>query len=263
MMAPRDSQRARLLPHATLEALDNGLLIQCASYLDAEGLARLGRTSARFGIPQAGQRRSLVNEAAHQLQLTATDEERGCLPKYGDESDIGLYRALEELRRPLCFCEQVGNAFCPREPPAQVANIGRGGWSTAKSGHVMRGGRHYAEFSITHDGKSRHDEQYRNVVHLGVIRPVSLTDGIDMKADWGGHANPVVTSSSYKRTVAEKLRSRRTVKWGEGNVHCCIYATIDGCRAWTDWHDEARFPDWQGSEPLEGSGTVGLLLDLD
>ena len=57
MMNPRDNKRARLLlllllpsgPSATFDALDNNLLIRCVSYLDADGLAWLGRTSARFG----------------------------------------------------------------------------------------------------------------------------------------------------------------------------------------------------------------------
>ena len=127
MMQPRDNKRARLLPSATLDTLDNDLLIRCASYLDADGLAQLGRTSARFGIPQAGQQRSLANEAAHQrFRQSATDEERGCLPKYGDESDIGLYRALELLRQPLRFDELVGNGFGPQENPASVTCTGRG-----------------------------------------------------------------------------------------------------------------------------------------
>ena len=63
-MQTRDNEQARLLPSAALDALDNDLLIRCASYLDADGLAQLGRTSARFGIAQPGQERSLVNEAA-------------------------------------------------------------------------------------------------------------------------------------------------------------------------------------------------------
>ena len=112
-MQPRDNKRTRLLPSgpsATLDTLDSNLLIRCASYLDADGLAQLGRTSARFGIPQDGQQRSLVNEASnHQFRQSATEDERSRLPKYGDESDIGLYRALESLRRPLFFDELVGS----------------------------------------------------------------------------------------------------------------------------------------------------------
>ena len=90
-MQPRDNKRARLLPGHTLDTLDNDLLVRCASYLDAGGLAQLGRTSARFGIPQDDQRRSLANEAARQrFRHSATDEEKSRLPKYGDESDVGL-----------------------------------------------------------------------------------------------------------------------------------------------------------------------------
>ena len=92
MMEPGDNKRARLFPSAALDTLDDDLLIRCASYLDADGLAQLGRTRARFEIPQAGQERSLANEAAHQrFRHSATDEEKSRLPKYGDESDIGLY----------------------------------------------------------------------------------------------------------------------------------------------------------------------------
>ncbi|EJK64555.1 hypothetical protein THAOC_14702 [Thalassiosira oceanica] len=177
MMLPLDNKRARLLPSAAaLDALGNDLLVRCASYLDADGLAQLGQTSARFGIPQAGQQRSFANEAARQrFRQSATDEERSCLPKYDDESDIGLLRALELSRQPLCFDELAGNVFSPQEHPASVTRTGRAGWSTAVSGHVMRGGRHFVEFTINQSP----------YINLGIMRPVSLTDGIDLEADWG------------------------------------------------------------------------------
>jgi len=175
--------------NAALDALGNDLLIRCASYLDADGLAQLGRTSARFGIPQDGQQRSLVNEASnHQFRQSATEDERSRLPKYGDESDIGLYRALGLLRQPLRFDELVGNGFGPQERPASVTHTGRDSWSTAMSGHVMRGGRHSVEYTITNDGRD---------VCLGVIRPVSLTNGIDLRGEWVGQVNPVGVPASY------------------------------------------------------------------
>ena len=257
MQQPRDNKRARLLPSATLDKLDDDLLIRCASYLDADGLAQLGRTSARFGIPQAGQQRSLVNEAAHQrFEQSATDEENKCLPKYGDESDIGLCRALESLRRPLSFDELVGRGFGPQEHPACVSCSGYGVYySTAMSGHVMRGGRHFVEFAIDGDGMT--------IVHLGVIRPISLTDGIDWNTDWRRQVDPVYVSSNNKQAVSEKLRSQRTAKWGDSNVHCCSYYSSIGTCFWTDWSNGANFLEWQGREGLVGNGTVGLLLDLD
>ena len=257
-MPLHDNKRARLLPNATLEALDNDLLIRCASYLDVEGLVQLGRTSSRFGIPQAGERRSLVNEAAHRRFVQgATDEERRRLPKYEDESDIGLYRALEQLRKPLCFDELVGGGFDPQEHPASVTCTGRSRWSTAMSGHVMRGGRHFAEFAITSDKSIRH------IVQLGVIRPVSLTNNIDLEDDWKWRVNPACVSSKNKPVVAEKLRSQRTATWGDSTVHCCTYSSSHGHRDCTDWHNDRGFSYWQGSEPLQGNGRVGLLLDLD
>ncbi|EJK48693.1 hypothetical protein THAOC_32486, partial [Thalassiosira oceanica] len=257
-MLPRDNKRALLLPTAALDDLGNDLLVRCASYLDADGLAQLGRTSARFGIHQAGQQRSLANEAARQrFRQSATDEERSRLPKYGDESDVGLLRALEQLRKPLCFDELVGNGFSPQEHPASVTHTGGGaGWSTAVSGHVMRGGRHFVEFAIKDDVQSSN-------IYLGVIRPISLTDGIDLEADWGGQVSPVHVSSRFKPALAEKLRSQRTAKWEESNVHCCTFNCVDGRCCWTDWDNERGSSNWQGQERLQVSSAIGLLLDLD
>ncbi|EJK61734.1 hypothetical protein THAOC_17725 [Thalassiosira oceanica] len=260
-MRPLDSKRAEPLSNSTLlEALDNDLLVRCASYLDADGLAWLGRSSAAFGTPQAGQQRSLANEAAHQqFRQSATDEERRCLPKHGDESDIGLYRALEQLREPLSFDELAGDGFSLQENPARVTHTRLGVvWSTAVSGHVMRGGRHFVEFTITNNS-----DLYPPCVDLGVIRPVSLTNDIDLVADWRGSVDPVFFSSRYKPAVSGKLRSQRTAKWGDSNIHCCSYYSYNGrCRG-TDWDTKVTYSEWHGCESLDGSGTIGLLLDLD
>ena len=255
-MQPRDHKRARLLPSATLDTLDSDLLIRCASYLDADGLAQLGRTSASFGIPRAGQQRSLVNEAARQrFRQSATDEERGCLPKHDDESDIGLCRALELLRLPLHFDQLAGWGFGPQENPTIVTHTAYGDWSTAMSGHVMRGGRHFIELAMATDGMP--------IVSLGIIRPVSLTNGVDVEADWEGQVYPVAVSSYNKPAAAEKLRSQRTATWGDSNVHCCAYNCYRGSCSLTDWNSNTPPFWWQGQEVLAGSGTVGLLLDLN
>ena len=257
MMQPRDNKRARLLPSDTLDALDDDLLIRCASYLDVDGLAQLGRTGARFGIPQAGQQRSSVNEAAHQrFRLSATDEERSRLPESDDESDVGLCRALELLRQPLCFDELVGNGFRPQVHPASVTCTGGGGYSTAMSGYEMRGGRHFVEFAIASSSRLP-------FIHMGVIRPVSLTNGIGSEADWEGDVEPMFVSSIYLSAISQKLRSQSTAKWGGSNIHCCAYYCYDGCCFWTDWDDDTNYPVWQGREGLGGSGAIGLLLDLD
>ena len=199
-----------------------------------------------------------MNEAAHQrFRQSATDEERDWLPKYGDESDIGLYRALESLRQPLCFDALVGYGFSRQENPARFTRSSyRRSWSTAMSGHAMRGGRHFVEFSIASTSRMP-------LVFLGVIRPVSLTDGIDLEDDWGGHVNPMLVSSNYKSAVAEKLRSHRTSKWGGSIVQCCTYYCGNGHCNWTDWNNDEITFGWQGSEGLEESGTIGLLLDLN
>ena len=257
VMQPRDNKRDRLLPSAMLGTMDNDLLIRCASYLDADGLAQLGRMSARFGIPQAGLRRSLANEAARQLFCQcATDEERGCLPKNDDESNIGLYRALELLRQPLHFDQLAGDGFGPQENPARVTYTGRR-FSTAMSGHAMRGGRHFVEFAITNG------ERNSNFAHLGVIRPVSLSNGIDLDNDREGHVPPLTVLSSYYPAVSENLRSQITAKWRDSNVHCCAYYCFNGRCCSTDWDNEMGDTEWLGCERVIGSGTVGLLLDLN
>ena len=160
-------------------------------------------------------------------------------------------RALEQLRQPLRFRELAGEGFNPQESPASVTHKGNG-WSTAMSGHAMRGGRHFVEFAISGGGSD---------IFLGVIRPVSLTNDIDLEADWGGSVNPFAISSRYKPAVAEKLRSQRTAKWGDSNVHCCTYFCYNRDCFWTDW--ENCYSGWQGHEGLGESGTVGLLLDLN
>ena len=143
------------------------------------GRAGAARTDERKVRDPSGWPAKIFGErfGPQQFRQSATDEERVCLPKHDDESDVGLYRALELLRRPLRFDELAGNRRSPQGHPASVTCIGHY-HSTAMSGHVMRGGRHFVEFSITNA------ERNMFFVHLGVIRPVSLINGIDLSADW-------------------------------------------------------------------------------
>ena len=144
---------------------------------------------------------------------------KGLLPKYGGETFVGLYRALELLRRPLRFDELVGNGFNRhQENPASVTWTGTWFKSTAMSRHVMRGGRHFVEFTLT----QAHPTALN--VHFGVIRPVS----IDLLADY--------VSSSRNPAVLEKLRSQRTAKWRDSTVHCCTYYCKNGHGYWTLEH---------------------------
>ena len=274
MMQSRNDKRARLLPSAALDVLSvsKDLLVRCALYLDSDGLAQLGRTSARFGIPQTGHQRSWVNEMARRLFLqSATDEERSRVPKYVDESDIGLYRALEQLRQPLRFDELLGYWFSPQERPASVTCTNEEDnhcYSTATSRHVIRGGKHFVEFVISEDNgyTLRADKQE---VLLGIIRPVSLTNNIDLSADWEGSVDPVLVSldpeSSTRSELAAKLRSQRTRKWGDSDIHCCVYTFALGGCSWTDWNEDEELAcyEWQVEQELGDYSKVGLLLDLD
>ena len=123
----------------------------------------------------------------------------------------------------------------------------------------MRGGRHFVEFTITPN-----DEGYSNALCLGVMRPVSLTNGIDLEADWRGRVDPVTVVSRDRPAISAKWRSQRTPKWGDSNINCCAYDCYDGSCNWTDWDiQKGSSSEWQGCEGLGGSGTVGLLLDLN
>ncbi|EJK65976.1 hypothetical protein THAOC_13124 [Thalassiosira oceanica] len=85
----------------------------------------------------------------------------------------------------------AADRWAVRPEPTVTRCSGHAGWSTAVSGHTMRGGRHFVEFLINKT------EGFPAAVCLGIMRPVSLTDGIDLEADWGGDVDPVVASSSY------------------------------------------------------------------
>ena len=125
----------------------------------------------------------------------------------------------------------------------------------------MRGGRHLVEFTFTDDEQG--------IVNLGVIRPVSLTNDIDVEAEWRGQVYPFLITSRIKPAVAEKLRSQRTARWGHSNVHCCSYHCSAGSCNWTDWDNERSYErssssNWPGREGFWAeSGTIGLLIDLN
>ncbi|EJK47260.1 hypothetical protein THAOC_34030 [Thalassiosira oceanica] len=99
---------------------------------------------------------------------------------------------------------------------------------------------------------------------LGVIRPVSLTDGIDLKTDWRGNVNPMIVSSGYIPAVAEKLTNPEDYKSGDKAMSTAapIIASVDVVIGRTGSMKKGS-SDWQGRESLPGSGTIGLLLDLD
>ena len=46
-------------------------------------------------------------------------------------------------------------------------------------------------------------------------------------------------------------------------MHCCTYSCGGGSCEWSDWDINEADNSWQGREGLTGSGTIGLLLDLD
>ena len=160
------------------------------------------------------------------------------------------------------LAKRLGLASQKRPGALRVKNGEHRGRSTAWSGHVMRGGKHFAEFEITNDEQS--------LIYLGVIRPVSLANEINLKHDWKLSVDPVnITGERHGSAmfISEKLRSQKTAKWGDSNIHCCAYSCGDeyhGLYSWTDWTTrDTHLVPWEGREGLEGKGSIELLLDLD
>ena len=106
----------------------------------------------------------------------------------------------------------------------------------------MDSGVHYAEFQINAGGP-----------YIGIVRPMPNLDP-DRYAD-GSFS--FITTRFYDQFLAA-----RTDGWGGGGVHACLYSSIDGCMAWTDWEDRAT-EDWEGSEDCQVNDTVGMLLDFN
>ncbi|EJK56946.1 hypothetical protein THAOC_23069 [Thalassiosira oceanica] len=242
---------------AALGASD--MIVRCLSYLDSRDLANVALTSRAYGggvqrpstSADAVPPLPFVEKAAMQIYAEETTaDERAVLPRYEDESWLGLLHDLEIHRGRLVFHRLIGSgtgASYVDGNRAHLASAGRRGNSicTAVCNEVMRAGRHFATVEVFSG----------SLLRFGVIRPIEHLDGSLMAA--------MVTFTPYNEYWHSELLSGRTERWGSGDVHCCMYCH-DGDCDWTDWGDAIMqsLSDWEGAEPYYGRVKVGLLLDL-
>ena len=119
--------------------LDSNIVACIMSHLPPADLVNVGRTCGRFGSAQDGQRRSLANEAASRMFTSAaTEYETNALPRYNDESEIGLLHQLYSLREPLDFEQLIGKCihYTSTETMSSVS-VTDGRTNSALSNHVM------------------------------------------------------------------------------------------------------------------------------
>ena len=217
-----------------------------ASLLNTRDLCQVSQTCKALGGKQAEyDGMSMVEDVARRLfEQSATEWERSCLPKYDDESWIELYRHLLMLRAKLTFDQLVGSNI--QYDADQSSVRARTCWDVSSalcSNHVLRSGKHLAVFS----------NNYNTL--FGVVRPMQIN-----RADFGDGA--LNRFSPRLPEFWEYLRAKRTVRWGDSNVHCCTMYSC-GSFHWDDWiQQDYTKPSTLPYNILLGV-PIGLLLDLD
>ena len=168
----------------------------------------------------------------HLVRYDDKDGEAFATLESDDESHDGGFSRYYATTCRNSYIERNGETFVSKSRVVTLTDFGS---ATAISNHVMRAGRHYAEFDGIMGG-----------TFFGVVRP--------LKGEYDGHF--------YHDHFADLL-SERTPRWGESNVHHCQYICNTKECEWTDW---VLFPskseeDWEGKEEVK-NGPIGLLLDL-
>ena len=244
---------------------NNDILVNISPYLECSDLVSLALTSTRWGLKKLDNDDdcdwSQMEEVARQLLCKSqTNDERAALPRYAGESWIALLHELELLRSPLIFDQLIGdriayvrgNRACFTSSNPNAVGDGytfTGTPQTAICSHIMRSGKHFATFALT--GCMRF-----NYWWPGVVRPIEGLDqlGLDSFCFWQ------CSSRDF-----EYLRGLKTDRWGESDVHCCLYYNFEGHCTWGDWQSEHRHEiEWIGREGSDiDDCEIGMLLDLD
>ncbi|EJK45990.1 hypothetical protein THAOC_35367 [Thalassiosira oceanica] len=233
-----------------LSRVDTGLVTHISSFLGTpRELLNLALTCKAFGWrqPVSTLDWSLVEEVARQTVFSsATDAEKGCLPRYvsGVTTWLSILHRHEHL---LDFDVLLGGNIEHQngDKTTIYGAIGDGYSVAVSSGYVMTSGSHYAEFQIS--GSS---------TFIGIVRPMP---GLDASAYQGGSFGFVGRSRFYPDFLAQ-----RSDNWGDGNVHACEYNCLDGEMFWTKWETgHSEWEEWEGMEDCYSGDTMGMLLNLD
>ena len=244
------------------------ILVCIAPYLNAEELVNLALTSKHFGIRTGEDQPSLMEEVVRQVIVNEqTEYEQSALPKYENESYLELYHHLLMLRKPLKFDQLLGKnlQYVNGDKTKVFVRPANNSTKTAVSNNVMRAGKHYVEFTA---------ESFPRLTSVGIIRPLKNWGNKLEKGKPVNHLNPTM----LKKAFSKELLATRTERWGESNVHACMYHYSMGrhCTIWSDWkqmgksEDSHRFETWAAQNGgggtfshLDQNCVLGLLLDLD
>ena len=238
-------------PTVDLSRFDTGLVSQIPSFVGtSRELLNLALTCKSFGSqqPATGLDGSLVERVARHAVCSGRNDIDGVrisLPQYARGRTTWL-SILHESEHPLKFDTLLGRGIeHGNERRTSVKATSVQDFITVAavaSNYVMDSGVHYAEFQINAGG-----------TYIGIVRPMPNLDP-------GRYADDSF-SFTMRRFYGEFL-ALRTDEWGGGGVHACLYSSLDGCMAWTDWRDRA-IEEWEGSEDCQVNDTIGMLLDFN
>jgi hypothetical protein len=170
---------------------------------------------------------SIDEEAARRWIAACTDQERGWVPRRGQESWLGLMWEVESLRRRGAVFGRYHTTMTVSEGGALATKMpdqSDGYRRAAASKAVMRAGRQFLQFTLVSGCSRGYGGPH---MFFGVIRPSWDVEG-------GVNAHSV-----------------------DGH---CFYNTHDGCRP--DGWEHGGW-DWEGMQDAREGDRIGMLLDLD
>ena len=228
-----------------------------ATLLDARDLCQMALTCKTLGGKHEATGLSLVEEVSRRMFQCATEWERSCLPMYRNEGWTERHHHLVMLRSKLTFDQLMGVniQYGPGDPVDKSIVVpktkSRVPSACMSINHVMRAGRHLAFFT-----------PLTNYEMVGVIRPINQIDMSDFdyrELESSYYQGELIDFNPRILAFWRYLRSNRTERWGESDVHCCIVNT-NGKFSWFDWESEKPTSMIDG---FQRSLPIGLLLDFD
>lgn len=257
------------LPSSVLLSLDEDNIVIVASYLEAKDLSIVASTSKVFGgknhkIGDHGNFVSLMKKIAYKLLYEESlPWEKDALEYTREKSPLFMYDELLQLRKPLKFDKLLGtkikttlgdaSILQPRYNPGQVKRMTRETFysaCTAVSNYVMRRGRYFVTFKCNL-GQCLHPTPDAPL-WFGLVRPLIKFP-----------ERQAMFTPFSSRYISRLLQ---LPEWDRGS-NCFVYTSDTGRCQWINMkggNDHTAFVgDWDGMQPFDGDGEIGLLLDYD
>jgi hypothetical protein len=258
------------LQRSILLSLEDDNIVVISSYLEPKDLSSVSSTCKVFGgknhkIGDHGNFVSLMKKIAYKLLYEESlPWEKDALEYTREKSPLFMYDELLQLRKPLKFDKLLGHKIKtavgdasilqPRYSPGYVKRLRSETRFyrayTAASNYVMRKGRHFVTFKCNL-GKCLHPTPDA-LLWFGLVRPLIPFP------ERQGVFTPF--SSHY---ISRLLQ---LPEWDCGS-NCFVYTSGTGRCQWINMkggNDHTAFVgDWDGMQPFDGDGEIGLLLDYD